>query len=57
MRLAALETAKLTDGMDIRRFRLHPLKGNRKDYWSITVSVNREVTFPFTEGNVFIIDY
>ncbi len=57
MQLAALDTAKLIGDMDIPGYRLHPLKGNRKDYWSITVSANWRVTFQFIEGNVYIIDY
>jgi proteic killer suppression protein len=38
--LAALDTAVAIEDMDIPGFRLHPLKGNRKGRWSISVSGN-----------------
>lgn len=41
-------------------FRLHPLKGNRREEWSIRVSGNWRVVFRFEEGeavDVDLIDY
>lgn len=43
--------------MDVPGFRLHPLKGERKGIWSITVSGNWHLTFEFLEGNVYILNY
>ena len=57
MQLAALDTASSIDDMDIPGYRLHPLKGDRKGLWSISVSGNWRLTFQFTDGNVFILDY
>ena len=57
MQLAALDSATTIDDMDIPGNRLHPLKGDRKGFWSISVSGNWRITFQFSEGNVYIIDY
>ena len=57
MQLAALHTAYSIDDMDIPGYRLHPLKGDRKGIWSIVISGNWRITFEFTDGNVYIIDY
>lgn len=39
--------------------RLHPLKGNLKNLWSVTVQANWRITFEFDEENsdVYIVDY
>lgn len=57
MQLAALNTAAAIEDMNIPGYRLHPLKGDRKGLWSITVSGNWRVTFEFTEGSVCIVNY
>ncbi len=57
LQLAALDTATSIDDMDIPGYQLHPLKGNRKGFWSISVSGNWRVTFEFSDGNAFILDY
>ena len=57
MQLAALDTAQSIEDLDIPGYRLHPLKGNKQGIWSITVSGNWRVTFEFTDGNVFIVNY
>ena len=57
LQLAALDSAQAIDDLDIPGYRLHPLKGNREGIWSITVSANWRLTFEFSDGNVFILDY
>jgi proteic killer suppression protein len=57
MQLAALDTANLIDDLDIPGYRLHPLKGGQKSLWSITVNANWRITFEFTDGNVYIVNY
>ena len=37
-------------------YRLHPLKGNLKEFWSITVSGNWRIIFRFGDGNVHDVD-
>ena len=57
MQLAALDTAIAIEDMNIPGYRLHPLKGDRKGLWSITVNGNWRVTFEFTDGNAHIVNY
>lgn len=57
MQLAALDSAKDIDYLDIPGYRLHSLKGSRKGTWSITVRANWRLTFQFTDGNVYILNY
>jgi len=57
MQLAALDTARTIDDMDIPGFRLHPLVGRERGRWSIWVNGNWRVTFEFREGDAFILDY
>lgn len=57
MQLAALDTAQNIDDLDIPGYRLHPLKGTRKGTWSITVRANWRLTFQFSDGNVYILNY
>ncbi len=37
-------------------FRLHPLKGNRKGVWAVTVRANWRVTFRFEDGDAYDVD-
>ena len=57
MQLATLDTAHCIEDLDIPGYRLHPLKGNRKGLWSITVNGNWRLTFEFEEGHVYIVNY
>jgi len=57
MQLAALDTAKVIEDLDIPGYRLHALKGSRKGIWSSTVNGNWRVTFEFTDSNVYIVNY
>ena len=38
-------------------WRLHPLKGELKGFWSVTVSGNWRVIFRFEAGNAFDLDF
>jgi len=37
-------------------WRLHPLKGNLKGFWSVSVSGNWRVIFRFEKGDAFDVD-
>ena len=54
--LAALDVAKTIEDMDRPTLRLHPLKGDLKGWWSVTVRANWRITFRFGEGAVFDVD-
>ena len=57
MQLAALDTATEISDLDIPGYALHPLKGQRKGTWSISVSGNWRLTFEFVDGNAYLLDY
>jgi len=57
MQLSALNTAVEVSDLDIPGYKLHPLKGDRKGIWSITVSGNWRLTFEFRDGHVYLLDY
>ncbi len=42
--------------MSLHSYRLHPLKGDLKGFWSVTVSGNWRIIFRFENGNAFDID-
>ena len=55
--LARLDAARTITDMDIPGFRLHPLKGELKGFWSITVGANWRVIFRFDDPDIFDVDY
>jgi toxin HigB-1 len=57
MQLVALDTAFEISDLDIPGYKLHSLKGSRKGIWAISVSGNWRLTFEFTDGNVYILNY
>ena len=57
LQLAALDTARVVEDMDVPGYRLHPLKGRAKNRWSIWVSGNSRLTFEFKDGNAYVLDY
>ncbi len=54
--LAVLNRASVPADMDLPGFRLHPLKGDRKDFWSVTVRANWRVIFRFENGHACDVD-
>jgi toxin HigB-1 len=57
MQLAALDTARTIEDMNIPGFSLHPLKGGMRGRWSITVNGNWRLTFEFQDGCAYVLDY
>ncbi|SEP56313.1 proteic killer suppression protein [Ectothiorhodospira magna] len=57
LQLTALNTAMDISDLDIPGYKLHPLKGDRKGFWSITVNGNWCLTFEFRDGHVYLLDY
>ena len=54
--LGALDAADKIDDLDRPSFRLHPLKGDRRGQWSITVRANWRIVFRFEDGNARDLD-
>lgn len=54
--LAHLDKALKPSDLDLPGYRLHPLKGDLKGKWSITISGNWRVVFRFDDGDAFDVD-
>jgi proteic killer suppression protein len=58
--LAILASAKAPQAMNLPGYRLHPLVGDLKGYWSVTVSGNWRLIFRFDgedATDVDLVDY
>ncbi|HZL69968.1 MAG TPA: type II toxin-antitoxin system RelE/ParE family toxin [Candidatus Limnocylindrales bacterium] len=55
--LARLDAANTVADMDLPGFRLHPLKGEFKGFWVVTVRANWRVIFRLVEGDALEVDY
>ncbi|HEY6764654.1 MAG TPA: type II toxin-antitoxin system RelE/ParE family toxin [Candidatus Sulfotelmatobacter sp.] len=55
--LARLDAASSPADMDLRNFRLHPLKGGLQGFWAVTVRANWRVIFRVLEGEALDVDY
>jgi toxin HigB-1 len=57
--LSTLHAAPTVAHMDLPGFKLHPLKGQMKGFWAVTVRANWRVIFRFDDGatDVDYVDY
>jgi toxin HigB-1 len=58
--LAALDQATVIEDMDRPSFRLHPLKGELKGFWAVTVRANWRIIFRIVDESatdVDLVDY
>ena len=55
--LSNLDIAQSAGDMDLPGLRLHSLRGDRKDIWSVSVSGNWRVTFRFNGHDAEIVNY
>ena len=55
--MAALDTSKTIEDMNIPGYSLHPLKGEKSGLWSIVVNGNWRLTFEFKDGDAYILNY
>jgi len=51
------DAAQAVAEMDMPGFNLHPLKGEMRGFWAITVRANWRVIFRFADREVFDVDY
>jgi len=54
--LDLLDAAECSDDMEIPGLGLHPLKGDKKGRWAVSVSGNWRITFAFDDGDAVEID-
>jgi len=58
--MAVLHAAETIDALRLPTFGLHPLKGDLKGFWAVTVRANWRVIFRFENGmasDVDLVDY
>ena len=55
--LAYLEAARTIEDMNKPSLRLHPLKGELKGFWAVTVRANWRIIFRFADGRAFDVDF
>ncbi|MGH7238609.1 MAG: type II toxin-antitoxin system RelE/ParE family toxin [Candidatus Saccharimonadales bacterium] len=54
--LAHLDEAKHPSDLALPGYRLHPLRGDLKGYWSVTVSGNWRIVFRFEKSDALDVD-
>jgi addiction module HigA family antidote len=54
--LAHLDRARHPSDLDLPGYRLHPLNGDLRGMWSVTISGNWRIIFRFEDGDAFDID-
>ena len=58
--LADLDDARRPSDLDLPGYRLHPLKGDLREFWSIAISGNWRIIFRFDDGDAYdvhLVDY
>ena len=54
--LARLDESETPQAMDLPGYRLHPLKGDRKGFWSVTVRANSRIVFRFAGADTIDVE-
>jgi proteic killer suppression protein len=54
--LTVLDSAEGPQALNIPRYRLHPLKGELKGLWAVTVRANWRIIFRFEGNNAFDVE-
>lgn len=55
--VATRPSAQKIEDVNIPGYALHPLKGEQRGCWAISVSGNWRLTFEFKDGNDYVLDY
>ena len=55
--LVRLDASGSVADLDVAGFKLHPLKGDWRGFWAITVRANWRVIFRFEDGDALDVDY
>lgn len=55
--LSVLDSAVAPHHMGLPGYRLHPLKGDLRGYWAVTVRANWRIVCRFKDGDVFDVDF
>ena len=54
--LADLDDARGPSDLDLPGYRLHPLKGDLRGFWSVSISRNWRIIFRFHDGDAYDVD-
>lgn len=54
--LARLDEAAIVQDMGLPGYGLHPLKGDLKGFWSVSLSGNWRIVFRFEDGDAYDVD-
>ena len=54
--LARLHRSRVPQDMAAPGFRLHPLKGDRKGFWAVTIRANWRIVFRFENEDAYDVD-
>ena len=54
--LTALDSAISPQALDVPGYRLHPLKGEWRGFWSVTVRANWRIIFRFEGADAFDVE-
>ena len=55
--LDRLDASTSPQDMNLPGYRLHPLKGDKQDMWSVWVNGNWRMTFYFEDQDAYLVDY
>ncbi len=55
--LTALNKADKVEQLNLSIFKLHPLKGDLKGFYAMSVQANWRIIFKFEDENVYVVDY
>lgn len=55
--LDRLDASTSPQDMTLPGYRLHPLKGDKREMWYVTVNGNWRVTFYFEGQDAYLVDY
>ena len=55
--LDRLDASVTPQDMNLPGYRMHPLKGDKQDMWSVTVNGNWRMTFYFEGHDAHLVDY
>jgi proteic killer suppression protein len=55
--LTLLHASERVEDVNYAGANLHPLKGELKGYWAVTVSGNYRIIFKFENGDDYLVDY
>ncbi len=55
--LTLLDNAEKVEDMNFIGADLHPLKGELRGYWAVTINGNYRIIFQFINGNAYLLNY